>query len=132
MTSRLPPPSRRKAPAPQLETVSFNTGDILFEAGDAPDKAYLIQSGQILITALQDGEEIVIAHAGPGEFVGELALVNVGPRSATAIAQEPTTCVVITQAIVDRIMARADVVTAALIRLLAKRLRAMTARVSEP
>ena len=120
----------RAVRTPRLKPIVFNAGDILFEEGETADKAYVIQSGSILITAIRDGVEIEIARLGRGEFVGEMALVDDAPRSATAIAEETSECILLTKTTFDKILGRADVVTAALIRLLAKRLRDLTGRVT--
>ena len=111
-----------------FKTVAFARGTVLFEQGDPPGEAYLIHSGIVVITAKRGGHEVVVDTLRRGDFVGELALVDNEPRSATAIAGEDCVCAVITKAEVDKSLASADLLTYALVRLLTKRLRKSTER----
>lgn len=65
--------------------VVLQKDDILFEEGDLEKKMYIILSGKILISK---GKNIKkrIAVLGPGEYLGEMALIDSKPRSATASA----------------------------------------------
>ena len=111
-----------------LKTISFKKGDVLFEQGDLPKHAYLIQSGLVVISASRGGQEVVIDTLKRGDFVGEMALVDNEPRSATAIAGEETTCVEISKQEIEASLAKADLLTYALVKLLTKRLRKVTER----
>jgi CRP-like cAMP-binding protein len=66
--------------------VTLDGGDVLFEQGDLGDAMYVVIRGKVLIE--RDGE--VIAELGPGETVGEMAVIDWEPRSASVIAHEPT------------------------------------------
>ena len=58
----------------------------LFREGDTPTGAYLIEEGRVqVLIACADGEKI-IAVRGPGEIVGEMAIIDKGPRSASVKA----------------------------------------------
>ena len=65
------------------ETVAFAAGDVIFSEGDPGDVAYGIQEGTVAI--LRHGK--VIDTAGPGSIIGEMALIDSKPRSASAAAQ---------------------------------------------
>lgn len=68
-------------------SISFGDGDVVFRQGDAAADMYLIRQGQVRITRMtNDGVEVEVAVLGPGDFFGELALFDPGPRSATATA----------------------------------------------
>jgi two-component system, NtrC family, nitrogen regulation sensor histidine kinase NtrY len=67
----------------EQEKRCYRTGEIIFRQGDDGSTMILILSGSVEI--LKDG--IVIAQRGPGEFIGEMALVEETPRSATVVAQ---------------------------------------------
>ncbi len=62
---------------------SYRPGEVIFRQGDDGATMILILSGSVEI--LKDG--IVIARRGPGEFIGEMALVEDTPRFATVVAQ---------------------------------------------
>ena len=65
-------------------------GEILFREGDTGNLAYLIESGWVKISIEAAGREALIDVAGPGEFLGEMALTDGGLRSATVITLEDT------------------------------------------
>jgi uncharacterized membrane protein len=66
-------------------------GRVLFDVGDPGASMYIVKSGKIRISIPGDaGEEVPLAHLGPGEFFGELALLDGQPRSARASAVDAT------------------------------------------
>ena len=71
--------------AEQLERVELASGDTLFSEGDIGDAAYLIVEGQMAMVS--DGVELV--RRGRGGCVGEFALLDDEPRSATVVARTP-------------------------------------------
>lgn len=64
----------------------FKAGDLIFAEGDAPDGAFLIESGRIEISTTQLGERLVLGELGPGMLLGEMAVIDDSPRTATARA----------------------------------------------
>jgi len=67
----------------------FGSGDLIFSEGDAPTGAFLIESGRIEISTLQFGEHRVLGELGPGMLLGEMAVIDDSPRTATARAITP-------------------------------------------
>ena len=68
----------------------------LFRKGDDGSQAYVIISGRLKITSAgEDGKETVLRIMDPGEVVGEMALLDGEPRSATATALEPCELLVV-------------------------------------
>jgi CRP-like cAMP-binding protein len=64
---------------------------IIFHRDDPGDSLHIIHAGQVrIVLTSPEGDEIVLALLEPGEFFGELSLVDGLPRSATAVANEPT------------------------------------------
>jgi CRP/FNR family transcriptional regulator, cyclic AMP receptor protein len=63
-------------------------GEVLFREGEAGSTMYVIQSGAVRITKAVKGEEKTLAILGPGEFFGEMAILNAKPRNATAVVEE--------------------------------------------
>ena len=115
-----------------LETVTFKKGDVIFEQGALADRAYIIHKGIVMVTSSRGGQEIVIDTLRRGDFVGEMALVDDKPRSATAIAGEETVCAVITKEELDASLSQSDLLVYALIKLLTQRLRKQTERSGSP
>jgi CRP/FNR family cyclic AMP-dependent transcriptional regulator len=72
-----------------LEGVDCRAEQTLFRAGDAGNAMYLIERGQVRISVkAADGHEINVAELGPGDFFGEMAMLDGQPRSANATALE--------------------------------------------
>ncbi len=68
---------------------SYGLGTILFRAGDPGDKLYLILDGRIRISREVPGlGEEALAVLGPGDYFGEMAMVDDSPRSADARVHE--------------------------------------------
>jgi signal transduction histidine kinase len=69
----------------------FAAGQIIFSAGEPGDGFYLIDRGLVEISAsVAEGETRLLATIGPGDFLGEMAILDDGPRSATARAAVDT------------------------------------------
>ncbi len=73
----------------------FPAGTNLFKEGEVGREMFVIQSGKVKITKKVRGEEQVLATLGPGEFFGEMAILNNKPRSATAATLEECKMLVI-------------------------------------
>ena len=71
--------------AASLDEIDLPAGAVITREGRVAQECYLIVEGDAEVSI--DGE--VIARVGPGEFVGEMALVSGAPRSATVRAVTP-------------------------------------------
>ena len=70
--------------------------DELFHKGDQGSQVYVVCSGRLkILTTSRLGTCVVFNTVGPGEVIGELALISGTPRSATVIAVEPCVLLVI-------------------------------------
>jgi CRP/FNR family cyclic AMP-dependent transcriptional regulator len=71
---------------------SYGKSEIIFEQGSSGTEMYLIHRGKVLLSVRQDEtQQIALAVLNPGDFFGEMALVDDSPRSATASAVEDDT-----------------------------------------
>ena len=73
---------------PYLKKVTrvFQDGEVIFEEGSHGDEMYIIHSGAVKLVKRTPEWETVVATMGPGEFFGEMALVDNAPRSVSAVA----------------------------------------------
>ncbi len=79
-----------------IETIELKEGDVLFESGDPGDSLYVVQSGEMeLYTTDTAGQKITLANPTRDDIFGELALLDAGPRTATAKAKEDTILLVL-------------------------------------
>jgi CRP/FNR family cyclic AMP-dependent transcriptional regulator len=100
----------------------YPAGEVLFREGESGEVMFVIQSGAVRITKEIGGEAKVLALLGPGEFLGEMAILNGKPRTATAIVLEATRCLVIEAKTLESMVARNAEIALRLIKKLAKRL----------
>lgn len=69
----------------------YRKGDIIFHKGDYGSTFHIISIGKVKLSIpFKEGEDVFLAHLGPGDFFGEFALLDDKPRSATVTAVEPT------------------------------------------
>ncbi|MEO6564852.1 MAG: Crp/Fnr family transcriptional regulator [Casimicrobiaceae bacterium] len=107
----------------------FPKQTVLILEGDGGDSLYIILAGKVRVYASSAaGREIVLGFHGPGEYVGEMSLDG-GPRSASVITAEPTTCAVITRAQFQGFVAAHPEVAQHLIETLIRRVRVATENV---
>ena len=77
----------RVALANVIDELAVPQGQQLFQAGDPGDSLFVVQAGEIeLFIKDTAGQKIVLTIAGPGDMFGELAMLDSGPRTATALA----------------------------------------------
>jgi CRP/FNR family transcriptional regulator, cyclic AMP receptor protein len=111
---------------------SFRRHGRLFFQGDPGDGLFVVASGLVkVVVTSEDGEEMVLVTLGPGEALGELAVVDGGPRSAAAEALEPTSALLVTRPVLLELAARDPAITEALLRALGGLLRRLTEQASD-
>ena len=75
----------------------FEEGDVVFRQGEMGDTMYILHEGTLAVVREKDGTGTVVARLTRGDVVGEMALVDEGPRSATVKAMERSTLVPVTR-----------------------------------
>ena len=79
-------PQDRQIIASLLRPKSFSANEIIFMEGDEGRGMYLIRSGRIKICVNdQQGNELIFTFLSAGDMLGEIAILDGGPRSASAI-----------------------------------------------
>ena len=63
--------------------IPFKAGDIVFKEGEAGDQMYVVLEGEVDIIV----HDKVVETVGVDNFLGEMALIDARPRSATAVAK---------------------------------------------
>ncbi len=115
-----------------LRTRRFRRNEVLFHQGDPGDALFIVTAGAVkIMLPSEEGDEAILATVRPGAFFGELALLDGAPRSATAVAMEPTETLVLPR---DRFRLLIDTEPAtrdALLAALAGELRRLTDHVEE-
>ena len=73
------------------EIRDFDPGGVIMREGDKGDELFIVLSGKVAVIR----GEAVLTHLGPGEHVGEMALIRSVPRSASVVAETPSELVAI-------------------------------------
>jgi len=75
-----------------VRELHYPKGSIVFYEGDSADSLFLIVSGKVKVVLFgEQGQETILKVLAPGSYLGELALIADGRRSATVVALERTT-----------------------------------------
>ena len=70
-----------------IKEVNLASGETLFAEGDPGEEAYVIAEGEIEIVKISSGRDVLLAVRTSGDVIGETALLEMAPRSATARAR---------------------------------------------
>lgn len=107
-----------------IPTRRFPAGEVIFREGEEHrDEAFVVHAGTVEIRKTLGGAERRLRVLGKGELFGELALFRDTPHSASAIALEPVTVLVIPAPRLEMMVRERPALAVALIRQLANRLR---------
>lgn len=109
-----------------------DAGQVIFEKGDAGDSMMVVLSGRVRIGSyLPHGREAILNFLGPGEVLGEIAMLDGKPRSADAVAAEPTALYVLQRRELIPFFEAHPAVTLRIVEVLCERLRRATEMVEE-
>jgi CRP/FNR family transcriptional regulator len=109
----------------------FGSGETVFREGDSSDTCYVIRSGHArAVREHSDGRSLTLAHFGPGDIFGELAMLDDERRSATIETLEPTEVVGILGPDMRRLLREHPEIAVKLISALGRRLRETNERLS--
>ncbi len=103
---------------------SYVRDEVIYLRGDRGTAFYVIATGRVKIAlSSPDGKEFILRRLGPGEFHGELALLDDEPRSADAIAVEPSVLLVLQRDAFRRFLAEHLAVATKLLATMSRYLR---------
>lgn len=104
--------------------------DVVFYADERGDVFCLIREGQVKVTMISpEGKEIILSLLGPGDFFGEMALLDDEPRSATIVATEPLELMTIFRSDFLRLMEENFDITRKVLAEISRRLRSASSRI---
>ncbi len=95
--------------------IELAPGEVLFREGDEPTTAFLVEAGSLRITAQREGVPMLLGDLSAGALVGEMAVLDDSPRSATATALSPCVLTPIDRVQFAERLAAADPVVRALL-----------------
>lgn len=105
---------------------------MIFHQGDPGDALHVVASGSVkIVLPSPEGDEAIIATLRPGDFFGELALLDGAPHSATAAAVEATETLSLPRAVFLEMLGEQPALRDALLKGLAVELRRLTGHVEE-
>ena len=102
--------------------VQFPAQRTIVRQGEIGTGFFVVVNGRVRV--VRGGE--AVAHLGPGEFFGELSVLDGGPRIAMVVAEEPTTCLALASWEFERILLEQPTLALAILRELARRLRSVS------
>lgn len=104
--------------------LEFSRDEIVFAMDETADGLYVIASGRVKVCLPSvTGREVILATLGPGQFFGEMSLLDHSPRSASVVAQLPTVCLHLHHQDFDRLLDERPAISRKLLKELSLRLR---------
>ncbi len=112
----------------------FFQGDVLFREGEPGNSLFVVLDGEISVSLRAGDTSVVLSLEGPGAILGEMALIDPGPRSATATALSSGTTLGLSAAELYSLQSEDPALASALLRAftrtLAGRVRAADTRIA--
>jgi CRP-like cAMP-binding protein len=109
----------------------FPAGQVIFREGDASDTCYVVRTGHVrAVRENTDGRTIALAHFGPGDIFGELAMFDAERRSATIEALDDLEAVAIAGSDMRRLLREHADIAVKLVIALGRRLREANERLA--
>lgn len=101
------------------DEVAFREGDTIVEVDQPGESFFVILEGEVKVVR---GTK-TIARMGPGEFFGEISLLDGGPRTATVVAETPVLTARVLKRSFDRVVTQEPTVASKVLAVVARRLR---------
>ena len=123
-------PAMQKLLCFSAERLTFAPGQVLFNAGEMGDAAYVVIDGAVEISVPTPSGPIVVNTLSRNDIIGEIAIFGDVPRTATATAQAKVEALKISKELFEKIIRENPDAALELIRVLAARLANTTAQLS--
>ncbi len=107
--------------AQEAEEVEYRPGAVIVRHGEIGTGFFVIVEGRVKV--VQGGK--TVARLGPGDFFGELSVLDQMPRNAQVVADEPTRCLALASWDFERVLLDHPALALAILRGLARRLRSV-------
>ncbi|MDQ3768687.1 MAG: Crp/Fnr family transcriptional regulator [Actinomycetota bacterium] len=109
----------------------FEAGQVIFHEGDASDTCYMVRRGHArALREHADGRSIALAHFGPGDIFGELAMFDDERRSATVQTLDEVDALAVAGTDMRRLLVRHPDIAVKLVTSMGRRLRAANERIA--
>ena len=103
---------------------SYPKNAVVLTEGEMGDSLFMIQSGKVKVfIGDEDGREIILKILGPGDFFGEMSMIDKQPRSASVTTIEASMFLVLSHAAFERCVEQAPRIANMVMRVLAQRVR---------
>lgn len=123
---------RRAELAARAHIRSFAAGETIFGMGGRGDCLMAVLSGRVRVSVTsQGGDEMMLALLGPGDILGEIAVLDGGERTADATAQSACTMAVVDRRDILSLLEREPTAWLAIVELLCARLRSTDRHIAE-
>jgi signal transduction histidine kinase len=109
------------------QRINVAPGEVFIREGEHGGSLYIILAGAVEVTKQDGGHEVTLATRGPGEFLGEMSLLEQAPRTASVRATEPSELLAIGSDAFRQLLARRPEAAATLLRTVTSRLRSTEA-----
>ena len=123
-------PAMQKLLVFSSERLKYDAGQVMFNAGDMGDAAYIVIDGSVEISVPTPGGPIVVNKLGRNDIIGEIAIFGDVPRTATAKALTPVETLKISKELFEKVIRENPDAALELIRVLAARLANTTNQLS--
>ena len=109
----------------------YEAGQVIFREGDASDTCYMVRHGHArALREHPDGRSIALAHFGPGDIFGELAMFDDERRSATVQTLDEVDALAVAMVDMRRLLVRHPDIAVKLVTSMGRRLRAANERIA--
>jgi diguanylate cyclase (GGDEF)-like protein len=109
--------------ADTAQEVEFEAGAVIVEVGDPGSALFIVVQGSLEVVYPGRSEDVGLAHLGPGDFFGEMALLSTHPRSASVRALTPVRALEVGRGAFQQLLLESPRVAIQILEVLALRVR---------